>query len=93
MVGAMMTSGKTSEKELQTPISEIILWTGFLLPPIAWSIYLEALYLLSDYVCAGGNMLPNHIVSAAFLVVSLIGLAVSWSNWTKSGAVWPDDRS
>ena len=86
-------SEKTSDKELETPRSELLLWTGLLLPPIAWSIYLEALYLLSDFACVGGGRLPNHIVSAAFLAVSLIGFAVAWSNWKKSGAVWPDDRT
>jgi hypothetical protein len=90
---AISVSEKTSDKELETPISELLLWTGFLLPPIAWSIYLEVLYLLSDYACLGGNLLPNHLVSAAFLVVSLVGLAVAWSNWNKSGAIWPDDRT
>jgi hypothetical protein len=86
-------SEKTSDKKLETPISELLLWTGFLLPPLAWSVCLEAIYLLSDYACLGGERLPNHIVSAAFLLVSLIGFGIAWSNWNKSGAMWPDGRS
>jgi len=86
-------STKKNDKELETPISELLLWVGFLLPPLAWSVFLETVYLFSDYGCKNENFLPNHIVSIAFLIVSLIGLAVAWSNWQKSGATWPDDSS
>lgn len=86
-------SEKKSDKALETPISELLLWTGFLLPPLAWSIFLETVYLFSDYGCSTNNFLPNHVVSAAFLIVSLIGWAVAWSNWKKSGSTWPDDSS
>jgi hypothetical protein len=82
-----------NDKELETPASELLLWTGFLLPPLAWSIFLETVYLFSDYGCSTNNFLPNHIVSAAFLTVSLLGWAVAWSNWKKSGATWPDESS
>jgi len=87
-----MSDGRR-DQELEKPESELLLWVGFLLPPLAWSISLETLYLFSDYGCTYASFLPNHVVSVAFLVVSLIGLAVAWSNWQKSGATWPDDSS
>ena len=84
---------KKRDKELERPESELMLWVGFLLPPLAWSIFLETIYLFSDYGCKNENFLPNHIVSAFFLIVSLVGLAVAWSNWQKSGSTWPDDSN
>ena len=86
-------STKKRDKGLETGMSELLLWIGFLLSPLAWSVYLETEYLFSDFGCKNENFLPNHIVSAVFFVVSLIGLAVAWSNWQKSGATWPDDSS
>ena len=86
-------SDERRDLELEKPESELLLWAGFLLPPLAWSISLETLYLFSDYGCTYESFLPNHVVSVAFLIVSLIGLAVAWSNWQKSGATWPDDSS
>jgi hypothetical protein len=86
-------SGKRIEKEFEEPVSQLMQWTGFLLPPLAWSISLEALYLFSDYGCAGLNFIPNHIVSLAALILSLLGGAVAWHNWTRSGAQWPNGGS
>jgi hypothetical protein len=82
-----------SREELQEPVSQLLLWTGFLLPPIAWSMQLESVYLLSDYACSSNNFIPNHIASAALLLLSLIGLAVAWLNWQKSGSTWPNGGS
>jgi hypothetical protein len=70
-----------------------MLWVGFLLPPLAWSVALETLYLFSDYGCETLNFMPNHIVSASALLLSLIGGAVAWRNWKRSGAQWPGDDS
>jgi hypothetical protein len=84
---------KKRDKELEQPISELFLWVGFLLSPLVWSVNLETVYLFSDYGCKNENFLPNHIVSAVALIISLLGGAVAWSNWQKSGSTWPDDTS
>ena len=84
---------KKRDKELEQPISELFLWVGFLLSPLVWSVNLETVYLFSDYGCKNENFLPNHIVSAVALIISLLGGAVAWSNWQKSGSTWPDDSS
>jgi hypothetical protein len=86
-------STKKRDKELEQPMSELFLWIGFLLSPLIWIVYLETVYLFSDYGCKNENFLPNHIVSAVALIISLLGGAVAWSNWQKSGSTWPDDRS
>ena len=86
-------SERRHDKELERPNGEFLLWVGFLLSPLAWSIYLETEYLFSDYGCKNLNFVPNHIVSAVFFIISLIGLLVAWSNWQKSGSTWPDDSS
>jgi hypothetical protein len=83
-------STKKNDKELEQPMSELFLWIGFLLPPLAWSVFMETVYLFSDYGCKNENFLPNHVVSAIFLVISLLGGAIAWSNWQKSGSTWPD---
>jgi len=86
-------SRKKEEKELEEPQSELLQWTGFLLPPLAWSVALEVLYLFTDYGCKTTNFLPNHIVSAVALVLSLLGGFIAWTNWQRSGGEWPGDAS
>jgi hypothetical protein len=79
--------------QLEEPVSQLMLWIGFLLPPIAWSLHLETVYLLSDYACAYNNFVPNHIASAVCLLISLIGFTVAWFNWQRSGSTWPNGAS
>ena len=86
-----IVSRDPTEKELEQPYSELMLWTGFLLPPLAWSIGLEVLYLFSDYGCETTNFIPNHIVSAVALILSLLGGFIAWRCWQTSGAEWPGE--
>ena len=77
---------------MQTPTTEIKidvgaafrLWIGILLPPAAWLAQLQALYLSSEYGCTTSNFTRNHIVVVFALIVSLIGWAFAWREWTKS---------
>lgn len=73
------------------PRREWLLWIGLLLPPVAWAVQMEALYLTSDYGCAMMNFLWNHVAAASGLVLSLIGLAVSWSEWGRLGRASDDE--
>ena len=82
-----------TEHELEQPVSQFLLWTGLLLPPLAWSADLETVYLFSDYACEYHNFLPNHIASGVFLLISLIGGLIAWNNWLRSGAIWPNGSS
>ena len=90
LLGAQDLMSRQRREELQEPVSQLMLWTGFLLPPIAWSLQLESVYLLSDYGCAYNNFMPNHIASAALLLLSLIGWIIAWLNWQRSGSTWPN---
>jgi hypothetical protein len=69
------------------------LWLGFLLPPIAWAVQLQTVYLLSEYGCGSGNFLPNHIASAGALILSVCGGLVSWRNWMKAGGEWKSEKA
>lgn len=75
------------------------LWLGLMLPPAAWLIQLQTVYLASEYGCKYADFMPNHLASAFALLVSIIGGAVSWRNWLESGKGWnaqkadPTDRS
>lgn len=82
-----------AEQELSKKRGEFWLWIGFLLPPIAWGLQLQSLYLASEYACATGNFLPNHIISAVALSLSLIGGFISWQNWQAAGGEWPGEKA
>jgi hypothetical protein len=70
---------------------EFFLWLGFLLPVAAWSIFLEALYLLTERACHGGSLLPNHIAAIIALVTALLGGAISF-RLQHAGWRWPDQQ-
>jgi hypothetical protein len=58
-----------------------LLWLGMLGPAVVWLIYLEATYLLVHHARQTGSLMPLHIVSAVFLICSLAGGIVAWSQW------------
>jgi hypothetical protein len=80
-------------KEFNEGSGQFWLWTGLLLPPIAWSMQIEVVYLLSDYACKTQNFLPNHLASAVALIVSLAGLGIAWRNLKQAGDKWPSDHA
>ena len=84
----------TMAKHLEEPgvAGEFSLWAGLLLPVVAWSIYLEALYLLSGYGCQHGNFAANHVAAVLALGTSLFGGAVSFKNLKGAGVQWPDQQ-
>jgi hypothetical protein len=68
------------------------LWTGVLLAPIAVLANLEVAYLTVRGSCVHANLLPLHLVHAAFLLIALAGGFVAWREWQADGRVWPDDE-
>jgi hypothetical protein len=73
-------------------------WIGILLPPIAWAIHLQTIYLTSEDGCFDQDFKWNHIVSAGMLVLAVIGGVIAWSHWptgdyeaTKEQG-WPEVR-
>lgn len=71
-------------------VSEAMLWLGFLLPPFAWIVHMQSLYLLSEYACGSNDFVPSHAVSAGLLLLSILGGLISWNNWRRVGRAWPD---
>ena len=62
------------------------LWVGILLPPLAWSAALEAVYLTNGYACAGSAIGWSHLSSVIGLVLCLAGGLIAW-NQLPSGNV------
>jgi len=67
------------------------LWIGLLLPPIAWSVQLQSLYLTSEYGCYTSDFTWNHVVVIVALVFSLLGWAIAGREWSASGRGTADD--
>ena len=86
-----MESKAQAKQEFSEKKGKLWLWTGFLLPPIAWAFQLQSVYLLSEMGCATGNFLPNHVVSIIALFLSVAGFFVSWQNWLATGAKWKSE--
>jgi hypothetical protein len=62
------------------------LWVGLLLPPAAWGMQLQGLYLASEYGCATSDFTWNHGVVIVGLILSITGRAIAWRLWSKSGS-------
>ncbi|HEY8562458.1 MAG TPA: hypothetical protein VIL74_18920 [Pyrinomonadaceae bacterium] len=75
------------------------LWLGLLLPPGAWAVQLQTVYLTSEYGCKHADFMPNHLASVFALLLSVVGGVVSWRSWLETGKKWdaqkadPIDRS
>jgi hypothetical protein len=67
------------------------LWTGVLLPPIAFLINLEVAYALVPKACASRNALVLHLVHAVCLGLVLLGGLTAWRCWRALGAEWPGE--
>jgi len=82
-----------AKKDFSEKRAEFWLWLGFLLPPVAWAVQLQTVYLLSENGCANGNFLPNHIASVIALILSVFGGLLSWHNWMKTGGEWKSEEA
>jgi cytochrome c biogenesis factor len=68
------------------------LWTGLLLPPIAFLISLEVSYALVPAACSSGSELPVHLVHLGCLLLALIGGLIAWRWWKRQGATWAGEE-
>jgi hypothetical protein len=67
------------------------LWTGVLLPPIAFLINLEVAYALVPKACASRNTLVLHLVHLVCFGMVLLAGITAWRCWTATGAEWPGE--
>jgi hypothetical protein len=81
------------KKEFSRKSGQFWLWLGLLLPPAAWAIQLQTVYLTSNYGCHSQDFIPNHVVSVVAILLCLTGGAVSWRNWSKSGGGWKSEEA
>ena len=57
----------------------LMLWVGFVLPPLAWAIEMEALWLATDWGCDKSEFKWNHIVAVVALLISIAGVLIAWT--------------
>ena len=81
---------KAEPKKVDVGVS-FRLWVGMLLPPIAWAVQLQALWLTSEFGCRQSNFTWNHVVCGLALIVALLAGAIAWWEWNASGATTDED--
>jgi hypothetical protein len=65
------------------------LWTGVVLPPLAFLLNLEAAYALVPTACSSRNLLLVHLVHLVCLVLAIFGGFTALRHWRASGGTWP----
>ena len=70
----------------------LMLWIGFVLPPLAWAIGMESLWLTSEWACDKADFKWNHVVSISALLISIAGVLIAWTQGKASPAT-PDSTT
>jgi hypothetical protein len=67
----------------------LLLWTPFVLAPVAWAFHLQVVYAASLWVCEGETPLSTlHAISAGcFALAVAAGLFATWQWWTAGAQV------
>lgn len=65
------------------------LWTGLLLPPVAFLLNLELNYALVPRSCLRNDVLLVQAAQTLCLLLALGGGLVAWRVWRAEGAEWP----
>ena len=71
----------------------LLLWTPFVLAPLAWGMHLQVVYAASQLVCSGAIPLSTlHLISAVCLVLAIsASLFAAWQ-WRRAGAEVPSQH-
>jgi hypothetical protein len=72
-------------------VSNVLLWTGLLVPPIVWAIQMQVNYVLVSQLCQQGNSWPVYLVSLPALLITLAAGFGSWRAWARVNGVRSDD--
>jgi hypothetical protein len=67
----------------------LLLWTGWLVGPVAWTLHLMVSYLMVEWVCETGGEWALHAVTLATALMAAAGAWVAWGQWTAAGRQWP----
>ena len=57
----------------------LMLWIGFILPPLAWAMEMEAMWLTSEWGCDKSDFKWNHVVAIIALLISITGVLIAWT--------------
>jgi len=81
----------TVDPRTDIPDAQVLraIWTGVLLPPLAFLFNLEVAYALVPTACSSRNLLLVHLVHLMSLLLSLFGGFTALRYWRLSGATWP----
>jgi hypothetical protein len=72
-------------------LSPLPLWTGILAGPVAWSLNLGVSYALVKWTCAARREDVLQLLTAAALVLVILGAAVSWAALQRTRGGSPED--
>jgi len=67
-------------------------WAGLLLAPTAALLVVTAGYALVGPACAGGTLLPLHLVHLGGLLLALAAAGAAGLAWREAGPGWPGDE-
>jgi hypothetical protein len=57
----------------------LMLWIGFILPPLAWAMEMEAMWLTTEWGCDKSEFKWNHVVAIVALLISIVGVLIAWT--------------
>ena len=60
---------------------KVMRWMGVLLPPVAWALQMQSVWLTTEYGCGHSDFTWNHVASALGLVLSAAGGLIAWRYW------------
>jgi hypothetical protein len=73
------------------PGRSVALWAGVIGAPAAWAVQLEIGYALAPWTCKSQNYFVPHLVTAIFVLLALIGAALSYRDWKLAGRGSPEE--
>lgn len=74
----------------KTASQSLLLWTGWVVGPVAWALHILLSYPLMEWVCRTDNYWVLHTLTLATLLMAAVGALVAWRQWTAVGRQWPD---
>jgi uncharacterized membrane protein len=79
-----MAITRTQEPEVSQQ-SDLQLWAGVLLGPIAWTLDEGLSYSLEQHACSTGHFYVLYVLTVVTLILALSGSAISWRQLTIIG--------
>jgi hypothetical protein len=84
-----MTDAK--KRDSTESVSTGLIWTGLLVPPIAWAFQMQANYVLVSATCQQGSRWPLYLVTLLALLITLAAGFGSWRARARVNGSYSDD--